>query len=508
MSKFETFDYVVIVIYLFSILAIGVYFSGRQKSLKEYFHASGTLPWWAVGISILATGLSPISYLAGPGWIFIKDSRNSFASSILGLALVPLTAAIWLPLWSRMRVLSIYEFLELRFQPWVRTVGAVLFLIYVTFWVGTALGTAGMGFEQVTGFSAYYCIIVISVLGTVYTVLGGLRAVVWTDVAQFVVFMLGYGMILVTLLHLFDWQPLEIYRIASETISTDTGHPHTKLISFELDPNVEATIWVLLFVRLFVAVSWGASQWEVQRLHATGSRREMLKSMYAGCFWLILFTCISVPASWGFVAFYAENPDLKAAISEPDQVLPDFVVTQLPQLFRSLIMAGVLAALMSTLDSSINSMGSVTMNDFVRRYWIPKATEKQLVFVAKCLTCVFGTLLMIFALWQLGAQSGTAQEKLGKITNVIAATMPSFFLLGLLSRRTNTGGACIGALAGITFALVFNGIPGMMDAILPGRINWMWIPGISTVVNLTFGYTASYLFPPPSTDVLKMLYKQ
>ena len=97
---------------------------------------------------------------------------------------------------------------------------------------------------------------------------------------------------------------------------------------------------------------------------------------------------------------------------------------------------------------------------------------------------------------------------MGKITNVIAATMPSFFLLGVLSRRTNTGGACIGALAGITFASVFNGIPGMMAPILPDRINWMWIPGISTVVNLTFGYTASYLFPPPPTDVLEMLYKE
>ena len=506
MSRFGLVDYSVIVIYLLSIVGLGIYFSGRQNSLKEYFQASGTIPWWAVGISLLATGLSPISYLAGPGWIFLKDSRNSLVDTLIGLALVPFVAAMWLPLWSRLRVSSIYEFLEIRFQPWVRTAGAILFLITTTVWVGTALGTAGMGFQQVTGFSAHRCIIVIAMLGTAYTVLGGLRAVIWTDVAQFAVFMVGYATILITLLHLFDWQPLEIYRIASETISADSGYPHTQLISFELNPHIEATVWVLFYHQLFTAISWGANQWGIQRLHATSSRREMLKSLYSFHVWLILFTCIMLPASWGFVAFYAQYPELKAAITEPDQVLPHFVVTQLPHVIRSLIMAGVLAALMSTLDSAINSMGSVAVNDFVRRYFLPKATEKRLLFIAKCLTLVFGVVVTSFALWQLGVQSGTAQEKMGKLTNVIVATLPSFFLLGVISKRTNTGGACIGAVAGMVFSLVFNGIAGWIDPVLTW-INWMWIAGLSTTINLTVGYAASYLFPPPSTDVLKNLFQ-
>ena len=98
--------------------------------------------------------------------------------------------------------------------------------------------TTGMGFEQVTGFDARWCIVVITVLGTAYTAMGGMRAVIWTDVARFFIFVMGYAVILFFLLGLFDWQPLEIYRVASNTISAETGYPHTQLISFELDPTI------------------------------------------------------------------------------------------------------------------------------------------------------------------------------------------------------------------------------------------------------------------------------
>jgi len=505
MQTFNFVDYSVIVIYLLAIVALGACFARRQNSRKEYFHGGGALPWWAVSISLLASSLSPISYLSVPGWVFLKDSRNNLVPDLLNLAFIPLAAVIWLPLWSRLRVFSIYEYLEIRFQPWIRTVGAILFLFLTTIWVGTALSTAGMGFQTVTGFDAQWCILVIAVLGTSYTVLGGVRAVIWTDVVQFVVFMVGYAAILLTLLHLFDWQPFEMWRIASTTISQETGHPHTKLISFELDPNVEATIWVVLFYRIFDKISWGASQWEVQRLHATRSRREMLKTMIGSQVAMILFTCVAVPTAWGFVAYYAQQPELKVDIQH-DEVLPHFVVNHLPSVFRSLIMAGVLAALMSTMDTAINSMGSVTVNDFVLRFLWKDASEESLVRTAKLLTFVFGVLVAGFALWQLEAQTETALEKIRKFNNVIIATIPSFFLLGVISKRTNTGGAVLGAIAGMIFAFVFNGVPGMVDAPLPW-INWMWIAGLAMVVNVTVGYAASYLFAPPSSEVLDEIYK-
>ena len=132
-------------------------------------------------------------------------------------ALVFVAVKIWVPIWSRLRVMSIYEYLERRYHPGVRTFGAVMFIIGMTFWLGTALVAAAMGFESVTGFDGRLCLVVMAVIGTAYTVFGGMRAMIWTDVAQFIVFMIGYAVIFVVLMNVFDWDAVEIYRLASVT---------------------------------------------------------------------------------------------------------------------------------------------------------------------------------------------------------------------------------------------------------------------------------------------------
>jgi len=501
MEKFALVDYSIVAVYLALVLLLGLAFSKRQKSLDEYFHAARSIPWWAVGISLLATSLSPISYLASPGWIFIKDSRSGPVGVLIAGAFVPLAAAIWLPLWARLRVMTVYEYLELRYHGAIRVFGAILFFIGEIFWLGTALITASMGFESVTGFEAHWCLVIMVVLGTAYTVLGGIRAVIWTDVAQFILFMVGYVAIFVVLLIQFNWEPATVYEIAAAEVSEETGYPHTKLISAELDLSVEATIWVIIFTRLFSAIAFGSGQMAVQRLHSTGSRREMYKSMYGRFFCFFAFMILCMFASWGFVAFYTKNPEFAEGIVHPDQVLPHFVVHQLPTLLRSLIMAGVLAALMSSFDSAINSMSNVAVNDFYRRYARRAQGERHLVWMAKLFTIVFGLLVLGFGLWQLDHQGDTALEKLGKMSNVIASPVVSFFLLGILSKRVNTSGAICGAVAGITFSVVFNGVPGIVPKWLDW-INWMWIGGLATAVNVAVGYVASFFFEPPPAEAL------
>jgi SSS family transporter len=500
---FGIFDYAVLIGYLVAVVALGLVFSRRQTSLREYYHAGASLPWWAVGISLLATTLSPITYLATPGWIFLKDSREVATAVLLGTLFFPLTALVWAPLWSRLRMMSIYEYLERRYHASIRSVGAALFLLIQVFWVGTALVTVGLGFEQVTDFDGRWCLAVIALLGIAYTVMGGMRAVIWTDVAQFVVFILGYGAILLVLIRQFAWDPLEIYRIASTTISENTGYPHTKLISFELDLTVEATFWVMIVWQVRAMLEFGVDQLRVQRLHATRSGRDMFKSLCGNALCLWIFSLLAIPAAWGFVAFYGQHPELGKDL-HPDQVLPDFAAHHLPVAFRSLIMAGVLAALMSTLDSSINAMSNVATSDFYRRYLAPSASEKQMVRLGKILTMVFGLIVLAFSLWQFDRQGDTALEKLLKLTNVVASPVVSFFLLGVFTRRANTAGVLIGAVVGIAFSVVFNGIPGIMEKQLDW-INWMWVAGLAIMVNVVVGYVASLLFAPPPPESLKDL---
>jgi SSS family solute:Na+ symporter len=249
------------------------------------------------------------------------------------------------------------------------------------------------------------------------------------------------------------------------------GHPfghRTQLghCTFELHLAVEATFWVVLFQQIAVCFQMGSDQLYVQRLHSTRSRREMYKSMFGGFLFLLMFSLISIPAAWGFVAYYELNPEFAAGIVHPDQVLPDFVVRNLPVVFRSLIMASVLAALMSSLDSAINSTSNVFISDFYRRFLVREATDRQLVRAARVMSAVFGIVVLAFSLWQFDHQGDTGMEKVRKLTNVIAAPLPAFFLLGIFSKRVNTPGVVIGALAGVGFAIVFNGIPGVMDPVL------------------------------------------
>lgn len=464
MGKFSIFDYLVIGIYLASMVVMGILFSGRQKSLKEYFHAGGNLPWWAVGISLIATHLSPISYLALPGWIFERDTRSSITGGLIEFLMVLPTAALWIPIWARLRVLSIYEYLERRFHPAVRSIGAILFIVYTVFWLSTALVAASKGFESVSGFDGRLCLLVIGLLGAFYTVLGGMRAVIWTDVVQYVVFVGGYLMIAIVLLSTFD--PMEIWTLASNQISERTGHPHTKLISHEWSMAVEGTIWVLLSGSLVRALAFGTNQITVQRLHATRDRRTMFKALLANAVTGYGFVLFTVPVAWGFVAYYSQHPELKREITHPDMVLPHFVLLNLPLIMRSLVMGGVLAALMSTFDSALNSMSNVTNNDFYRRYLEPDRSEDHYVRVAKLLTLGFGLVLLGFALSQYDQQRGTAGEHFTRLTSLVSAPIGAFFVLGILSRRVNTPGVLCGAVAAIALSLGFNGLPPMVQPVL------------------------------------------
>jgi SSS family transporter len=498
---FGILDYAVLAGYLVSVLGVGLAFARRQTSLDEYYHGGGNLPWWAVGVSMLANSLTPVTYLASPGWIFVKDSRELGTSVLLATIFLPLTALVWAPLWSRVRVMSIYEYLERRYHASIRSLGAVLFILFQVCWVGTALVTAALGFEKVTGVDGRWCLTVMVLLGATYTVLGGMRALIWTDLAQFIVFMVGYGAVLFALAKVFSWNPREIYHVASTTISQQTGHPHTQLISFELDLTVEATFWVMLLMNVRGMFEFGVNQLNVQLLHSTRSGREMFKSLCGNAISLWMFSLVAIPAAWGIVAFYAKHPELHANVTHPDQIVPDFAVRYLPAGLRSLVMAGVLAALLSTLDSSINSMSNVALSDFYRRYLVPTASEQQMVTTGKILTVVFATILLAFSVAQFDRHGATALEKLMTLTNVIASPLVSFFILGVFSRRTNTVGAALGAMAGIAFAVVFNGIPGIVEKQLDW-INWMWVGGLAIIVNVVAGYAASLLFSPPPPESL------
>ena len=499
-------DYAVIAVYVVGVVALGLYFTKRQKSLDEYFLASGNMPWWAVAISLHATLLSPVSFLGVVGWIFLKDSRYYFGVTVVMVPVMLISALMWVPVWGKLRFFSIYEYLEHRYHQSVRVFAATLFPIGILFWVGNGLVVASQAFGSVSGVSVHVCLILIVSLGTIYTMLGGARAVVWTDVLQAFVFLLAFAVSALLILHQFEWQPGRVYQIASTVISKETGNPATQIFSFEFNLAVEATLWSILFMNLVQIVHFGTNQTFVQRLLATGSRRNMIKAMVGKGFFDLVFLVLAIVTALCLVAFYHENTEAAASIMHTDEVMAHFVVNEIPVVLRGVIMAGLFAALMSTFDSALNSVSSVTINDFYRRYFVREGTQRHYVMVSRIVTMGFGIVLLLFALWQHSHSDATVMERLGKLNNLLTAPMVCFFALGVLSKRANTFGVLVGGVAGIMVALVLQGFPGLFEPPLQGvQINWMWIGGFATLASIAVGYFASLLFPAPDREKIQGL---
>ena len=506
MEQFLTiWDWGIIALYLSAVVALGLLFARRQTSLEEYFLARKNIPWWVVSISTYATEMSAISFLGTAGWIFRKDSRAIIVPALLLLFVMPLSALVWVPIWSRLRMLSIYEYLERRYHQAVRTFAATIFPIQTIFWIGNALLATAMAVNVATGFDVTVILVTMIALGTLYTVAGGARAVIWTDLLQFAVFMVGYLVILGLLLHEYDWRPWRIYEVASSVISEETKYPHTKILSLEFSLAMEATVWNLLLNQILSVISYGSNQLAMQRLMAADTRRSMFKAVLGQGGVTILVVSVTTFTAWGFVAFYHDNPAAREGMTHDDQVLAHYMINFVPPyLFRAVMLAALLASMMSTFDSALNSMASVSINDFYRRYFARDRSAPHYLKVSRHVTLGWGVLILLFALWQSGHAESVVSQRVPQLLALTAAPFPIFFALGIFAKRVNTVGALTGGVISVVFALVFNGFPGLFEPLVKG-INWMWIASLATIVGIVVGYLTSLLFPAPSREALRGL---
>jgi SSS family transporter len=503
MKHLEPVDYLVIGLYLAGVVTLGLILSGKQKSLEDYFLAGRRMPWWVVSISTYATEMSAITFLGGASWIYQKDSRNVILPSLAIIVLSPLSALIWTPIWSRLRMLSIFEYLEYRYHPAVRAFCAGLFPLNMIFWIGPALVASSKAFSVVTGVPPAPCLMGIVVLGGLYTVIGGARAVMWTDVVQFFVFMGSFIVILCILLNHYDWRPMEIHRIASSVVSDETGYPATALISTEFSLAVEATVWVLIVQRVLGVFAYGTNQTTMQRLMAADTRRSMFKAVLGQGGINIAVALLTSAAAWGFVAFYHQNPEA-ATFNEPDEIVTHFTANFMPVAIRGLMLAGLLAAMMSTFDSVINSMGSVMINDFYRRYFATGRTSEHYLGASRIVGVAAGIILLLFALWQLKHGTGVVSEQAGRLMSLVSGPPAIFFIMGIFFRRANTGGVLVGGVVSMVLSILLLGFSGLFGPIIPG-VNWMWANPLATIAGILVAIVASRLFRAPSDSNLEGL---
>ncbi len=448
-------DLLIIVFYLLAMIGIGVYFSRKNKSSAQFTTASGAIPGWALGLSFYATFLSAITFLGDPGKSF-GSNWNPFVFS-LSIPLAAIVATKWfVPFYRESGEISAYTHLEKRFGGWARSYAMVCFILTQLARMGTIFYGIALTLNALTGIDMRLIIIVAGLCIILYTVLGGMEAVIWTEVIQAVLKTLGAGMILYL---------ITLKTPLSTIVETGLREEKFNLGSFNLDFQT-SSFWVILLYGFFINLTnFGIDQNYIQRYHTASNPRDAGMSI-----WLCVLYYVPVSFLFFFIgtalyAFYGDNPalilELKQQVSIEkniplealkasdygDRVLPFFMKTQIPTGFLGLLVAALMSAGMSTMSSGMNSSATVFLKDIYLRYVNPVADDKKQFRVLLFATACMGGLGIVFGISMIGVKS--LLDVWWKLSGIFAGGMLGIFLLGFLAKKAANFDAKIAAALGV-----------------------------------------------------------
>jgi solute:Na+ symporter, SSS family len=475
-------DLAVIAIYLVGATLFGLRFRGKSRTIRDYFLADNTIPWWAISLSIVAAETSTLTIISVPGLAYEKDFR--FLQLVIGYLIGRmLVSFLFIPQYFRGELVTAYQLIERRFGTRLRSLTAGLFLVTraaaegvrvfaVAIVVGIALSSMLHGFSEFG--RDLIAIGIVTALTLVYTFEGGMAAVIWTDVMQLSIYIAGTLVGFFTILHLVPggWP-------AVQTIAGSAG----KFRVFDLSWSVfnTYTLWSGVIGGAFLTMaSHGTDQLIVQRLlSARSERQSKLALLSSGVAILLQFSLFLMVGAMLFV-FYGFFPPA-AAFKRTDTIFPEFVVTHMPHGISGLLIAAILAAAMSNLSAALNSLSSTTVVDFYARLR-PLSTDARRVRLSRIATVCWGVLL--FALALLARHGGKVLEVGLSIASVAYGSLLGVFLLGVLTRKANENGAMIGMLSGFLLSLylwLFTGV------------SFTWYVVFGSAVTFAVGYAASLL---------------
>lgn len=426
-------DLCVLVFYLAGTVVLGLWVGRKSRSTEEFMAAGRKIPGWAMGLSIFGTYVSSISFLALPGKAYATN-WNAFAFS-LSIPITTWIAVKWfVPFYRRRGAISAYEHLEQRFGAWARNYAVICYLLTQLARMGTIMYLLALALAPLTGWSLPWLIVTTGVIVTIYTLFGGMEAVIWTDVIQSVVLILGALACVVVLLFGLPHGPGQFFQIAM-------AHHKFSLGSFGSSVS-QTTFWVVLVYGLFINLqNFGIDQSYVQRYQTVKTDAEAARSVWFGALLYVPISAVFFFIGTGLFAFYTARPEfLPAAVAaKSDAVFPYFIVTQLPVGVTGLVIAAIFAAAQSTISSSINCSATLVLCDFYKRYVRPDASELNSMKVLWGASLIFGLAGTGMALAMMRIQN--ALDAWWELAGIFSGGMLGLFLLGLISRVTNAAAA-------------------------------------------------------------------
>jgi SSS family solute:Na+ symporter len=501
-THFTTLDGIVLAGYFVATMAIGFGFWRKSRSVEGFTAADRRLPGWLCGLSILGTYVSSISFLALPGKAFVSN-WNSYVFSLS----IPLAAYIsvryFLPFYRRHAVVSAYAHLEERFGAWARTYASACYLLTQLARIGTVTYLMALPMNVLLGWDIRWIIVFTGVATTLYTFIGGIVAVIWTDAIQTLVLIGGAVACAVIMVVGLPGGAAELFRL---------GDVHDKFSLGSFGASLgESTFWVVLVYGIVINLqNFGVDQGYIQRYHAASSESEARKSVWLGALLYVPLSAVFFFIGTALFAYYTAHADaLPAAFRDParsDSVFPYFIVTVLPPGITGLLIAAIFAAAMSTISTSLNSSATILLGDYYRRYVNRAATEGQSMRVLYGATVLWGVLGTGIGIAMTTVRS--ALDAWWSLAGIFSGGMLGLFLLGQISRRATGRAGLMGVAVGVLVILWMTFSPrwGVVPEALRSPFHGFLTIVFGTAAILLVGLIAAALMKPPTNapDVPKM----
>lgn len=501
MGRLSTLDIAVLALYLGGLFAMGVYFYGRTKSTDDYFLGGRRFKGWVIGLSLVGTSISSITFLAYPGDAFRTAWLRFLPNLMLPVAAL-VAARYFLPHLRRNKSITAYEYLESRFGPSIRVYGAIAFIIAQVVRVSLILYLVSLVLQEITGLDATTCILIGGIIVAAYTIIGGIEAVIWTDVIQTIVLLLGGVMCLVVITRLLPGGINQILEVASKDGKLAFAALENGVlvpVDWSLSLHSKTASMMLLIGLISWLTEYSSNQNTVQRFCASKTEREAKKAM-------LICVLVSLP-TWAFFMFLGtslyvlfqvypaqEASEILQGSRRAEEILPFFIVHYLPSGLVGLVIAAALAAAMSSLDSSINAISTVSISDLYRRHINPDAQDRHYLKVARLIAAIAGLTMIMGAIYLTNTETTTLQDTATILTSLLGGGLLSIYCIGFFTDR----GDARHILFGIAGTMVFTAWTILSArSMLPESISFpfdLYYTGlIGNIIMFVLAFTLSFI---------------
>lgn len=431
-------DIIVFLLFTGGVVAFGCSFFKKKGTSEEFTSAGRSLPGWVVGMSIFATYVSSISYLGYPGKAFSGD-WNAFVFSLSIPIASYFAARYFVPFYRSQDSISAYSFLENRFGPWARIYASSCYLLTQIARTGSILYLLALPMNVLLGWHIQTIIVVTSVAIVLYSMLGGMKAVIWTKAIQGIILIGGALVCMFILLFDMPGGPVQTFSIAMEDGKFSLGSFGSSLS--------ESTFWVCLIYGIFTNLqNYGIDQSYVQRYHTAKNEKEAKFSALFGGYLFIPVSAVFFMIGTGLYAFYKVHPGILPDGVGADYVFPFFIVNELPVGLTGLLIASIFAAGMSTIATSVTSSSTIILTDYYQRFR-KHAGNRERMLVLKLSSVGVGVAGILVAFAFMSVQS--ALDAWWALASIFSGGMLGLFLLGYISKKARNFDAVLGVVCGV-----------------------------------------------------------